>query len=330
MASSDNFAPPLETPVAFIIFNRPESTSRVFSAIAKAKPKKLLIISDGPRQSRAGEEKLVEECRRIALSVDWDCEVLTNFSESNLGCRDRVSTGLDWVFSQVGEAIILEDDCWPSEDFFRFTSELLERFRNDERIGSISGTWEEGLGAPSHSYHFSQFPRIWGWATWARVWRKYDVSIRQWPELKKAEFLRTKLRSKKSRRFWRQILDDVYLGKIDTWDYQLTLLHWSEKLVSVIPSKNLVSNIGFGPDATHTLNPHSALANAETRALGSLIDHPTNVFRNEAIDDLYEILRFSKPITLLWLNRIYNSMPSLFQLIVKTVYQGIRRVGPLK
>lgn len=316
--------------MALIIFNRPDSTSRVFSAIAKAKPKKLLIISDGPRQSRSGEEKLVAECRRIALSVDWDCEVLTNFSESNLGCRDRVSTGLDWVFSEVGEAIILEDDCLPSEDFFRFTSELLVRFRNDERIGSISGTWEESLKAPSHSYHFSQFPRIWGWATWARVWRKYDVAIRQWPELKNSGFLRTKLGTQKSRRFWTQILDDVYSGKIDTWDYQLSLLHWSEKLISVIPSKNLVSNIGFGPDATHTLNSNSALANAETHALGSLIHHPANVSRNEAIDDLYEGLRFSKPITLLWLHRLYNSMPSLFQMIVKTAFRSIRRVGPPK
>ena len=324
MTSSETFRPPLETPVALIIFNRPESTSRVFSAIAKAKPKKLLIISDGPRKSRAGEEKLVEECRRIALSVDWDCEVLTNFSDINLGCRDRVSTGLDWVFSEVGEAIILEDDCLPSQDFFRFTSELLERFRNDERIGSISGTYEEGLKASSHSYHFSQFPRIWGWATWARVWRKYDVAIRQWPGQKRLGFLRTALQTQESRRFWRQNLDAVHSGRIDTWDYQLSLLHWSEKLVSVIPHRNLVSNIGFGPDATHTLNSHSSLANSKTQDLEFPLDHPKVCSQNQALDRAYEQSKFSDSPALMLVTRIFNYLPKSLQEFAKKVFGRLR------
>ena len=129
----------LKTPVAFIIFNRPDTTERVFAEIVKAKPPKLLVVGDGPRANREGDAAKVAAARAITKRVDWPCEVLTNFSEVNLGCKVRVSSGLDWVFEQVPEAIILEDDCLPHQTFFRFCEELLERYRDDQRIGMISG-----------------------------------------------------------------------------------------------------------------------------------------------------------------------------------------------
>jgi hypothetical protein len=327
LANSDNLAPPLETPVALIIFNRPDSTSRVFSAIAKAKPKKLLIISDGPRQSRAGEEKLVEECRRIALSVDWECEVLTNFSDINLGCRDRVSTGLDWVFSQVEEAIILEDDCLPSESFFAFASQMLEKYRKDENVGSISGSNMPGYEYPIEtSYLFSKFPMIWGWATWARVWNKYQVEVPSWPQVKKAGLLSTTLRTSKGRNFWIRALDGVHKKKIDTWDYQLSLTHWINGYLSVIPSINMISNIGFGAEATHTVNPNSVYSNNPRSEMIFPLTHPSAVKADSVHDLAIEEAKFQTGALSGFALSVFGVLPPKFQKwIVATITRALKR-----
>ncbi len=129
----------LTTPVAFIIFNRPDTTSKVFEAIKQAKPKKLLVIADGPRINKPGEAEKCKQTRAITEQIDWDCEVLRNYSENNLGCRNRVSSGIDWVFENVDEAIIIEDDCLPNPSFFRFCQELLGKYRNNDEIFLISG-----------------------------------------------------------------------------------------------------------------------------------------------------------------------------------------------
>ena len=327
LVNSDNLAPPLETPVALIIFNRPDSTSRVFSAIAKAKPKKLLIISDGPRQSRAGEEKLVEECRRIALSVDWDCEVLTNFSDINLGCRDRVSTGLDWVFSQVGEAIILEDDCLPSESFFAFASQMLEKYRKDENVGSISGSNMPGYEYPIEtSYLFSKFPMIWGWATWARVWKKYNVEVPSWPQVKRAGLLSSTLRTSKGRDFWIRALDGVHKKKIDTWDYQLSLTQWINGYLSVIPSRNMISNIGFGSTATHTVNPKSVYSNSPRSEMIFPLTHPPAVKADSVHDLALEEEKFQTGALSGFALSVFGVLPPKFQKwIVATITRALKR-----
>lgn len=314
MASSEKFPSQLETPVALIIFNRPESTSKVFTAIAKAKPKKLLIISDGPRPSRPGEEKLVKECRSIALSVDWECEVLTNFSESNLGCRDRVSSGLDWVFSQVGEAIILEDDCLPSDSFFPFASQLLEKYRNDKNVGSISGSNMPGYEYPTqNSYLFSKFPMIWGWATWARVWNNFEVEVPSWPQIKKAGLLSTILRTSKGRKFWIRALDGVHKKNIDTWDYQLSLSHWINGYLSVIPSRNMISNIGFGSEATHTVNPNSVYSNSPRGEVVFPLSHPVGVRADEAHDLAIEKEKFQTGVLNSVALKVFEILPKNFQ-----------------
>src|SRR5512139_3287315 len=171
----------LKTPVAFIIFNRPDTAERVFAEIAKARPPKLLVVADGPRANRSGEAEKCAATRAIIDRVDWDCEVLTNFSDTNLGCKNRVSSGIDWVFEQVPEAIILEDDCLPHPTFFRFCEELLERYRDDERIGMISGdNFQLGQKRTDASYYFSRYNHIWGWASWRRAWRHYDREASAW------------------------------------------------------------------------------------------------------------------------------------------------------
>ena len=307
--------------MAFIIFNRPELTSAVFAAIAKAKPKVLLLISDGPRESVVGELETVLLCREIATQVDWPCEVLTNFSDSNLGCRDRVSSGLDWVFTNVEEAIILEDDCLPSEDFFHFTSELLEKYRFDERVGSVCGSSSlAAVSQGSDSYYFSLFPEIWGWGTWARVWKNYDVRIRDWPELRTSNLPVKLLETKRAAKFWKANLDDVYAGRIDTWDYQFSLLHWTRNLLSIVSTKNLVSNIGFGLKATHTLDPNSVFANKPAEDMQFPLTHPRIMARDTDRDENTERQKFNQPLWRIDLTRIFNRLPRVLKVGIRKFY----------
>ena len=311
----------LETPVALIIFNRPTQTAQVLEAISRARPKVLLVIGDGPRQEISGEGDKVSECRELLERIDWPCQVLTNFSVINLGCRDRVSTGLDWVFSQVDEAIILEDDCLPSEDFFRFTSQLLARFRDDERIGSISGSISPGKATDaSFSYFFSGFPNIWGWATWARVWNQYSASIPDWPQVRKSELLNGVLQTKQGRAFWKAALNSVYSGKVDTWDYQFSLLHWSKQFLSVVPNRNLVTNIGFGPEATHTVDKKSRYPKLVLDPLELDFKHPATVSRDFRRDLNIESVKFAKPHLLIFLENVFNSLPASMKSLVRKIF----------
>lgn len=244
----------LETPVALMVFNRPRPTRRVFAAIAEARPIRLLVIADGPRAGRQGERQLCDEVRKIVSAVDWPCKVETNFSEENLGCRKRVISGLDWVFSLAEEAIILEDDCLPSPSFFPYCAELLERYRDCEQIGIIGGFNAMQHSFPfSYSYYFTRQVQIWGWATWRRTWQQYDPSLKAWPEIKNGRLLELMWRKQKQHRLWTGIFDKVHAGLgPDTWDYQLVYSLWTRNLLNVIPRQNLIQNIGFDEDATHT------------------------------------------------------------------------------
>ena len=264
----------LKTPVAFIIFNRPDTTERVFAEIAKARPPKLLVVGDGARANREGEAAKVAATRAIIERVDWPCEVLTNFSEVNLGCKVRVSSGLDWVFEQAPEAIILEDDCLPHSTFFRFCQELLERYRDDQRVGMISGdNFQFGRKRTADSYYFSKYTHIWGWASWRRAWKHYDVDATIWPVFRDGGWLVNHTYNQNEKKYWSNIFQSVYDEKIDTWDYQWTLATWSQGVLSVTPNVNLISNIGFGVDATHTQGA-SALANMKYEDMVFPLRHP--------------------------------------------------------
>ena len=188
----------MKTPVAFIIFNRPDTTKRVFEAIRQAKPPKLFVIADGSRSDRLGEAEKCAATRAIIDGVDWECEILTNYSDVNLGCKIRVSSGLDWVFSEVEEAIILEDDCLPHPSFFAFCEELLEKYRNDSRIMQICGSnvLKDQVNIDD-SYYFSKYGPIWGWASWRRAWQEYDVDMKLWAEVKKRKLYYDFCNSKK-------------------------------------------------------------------------------------------------------------------------------------
>jgi hypothetical protein len=275
----------LKKPVAFLIFNRPDTTERVFAEIAKAKPPKLLVVSDGPRADRPGEAEKVAAARAIINRVDWDCEVLTNFSDVNLGCKRRVSSGLDWVFAQVEEAIILEDDCLPDPRFFRFCQELLEYYRHHHRIGMIGGSnFQFGRRRNDDSYYFSKYFHIWGWATWRDRWvGSYDVTIAKWPHIRDEGWLSTIADGGREVTYWKKIFDLIYRGRIDTWDYQWVFANWVKGRMSVIPAVNMISNIGFGKNATHTTGA-SDLANLVRVPSRFPLTHPVGVSRNVQAD----------------------------------------------
>lgn len=268
----------LETPVAFLIFNRPDLTARVFEAIAARKPSRLLVVADGPRNE--SKAKLCAQARAVVERVDWDCQVEKNFSEVNLGCGARVSSGLDWVFERAEAAIILEDDCLPSPSFFAFCAEMLERYRDDERVMHVSGDNFAPLSDGSADYGFSRYVHVWGWATWRRAWRHYDAKAACWPAVREAVLASCADATEKS--YWDAAFGGVFRGEINTWDFQWALACWVQSGLAIVPRVNLVTNLGFRADATHT-GADSALANLPAGEL-QVERHPRFVMRAACAD----------------------------------------------
>ncbi|HEX8253264.1 MAG TPA: glycosyltransferase family 2 protein [Thermoanaerobaculia bacterium] len=267
------------TPVLLVIFKRPDLTRRALAAIAAAKPSKLFIAADGPRHDDEAEKCRVT--RETLAEFDFECEVVTNFSDCNLGCGVRVYSAIDWAFTQTDELIILEDDCLPNASFFRFCDELLEHYRDDERVMHISG--DNFVGPESrtpYSYYFSKYTHGSGWATWKRAWRHFDPRMSRWPELRDAGIIEAWSDDPYERRYWTEVFDRVYPGSRDIWDYQWNFSCWSQYGLSVLPSVNLVVNDGFGEDATHTKSPIPWPPSAE---LGEIV-HPPTVVRNVHAD----------------------------------------------
>jgi hypothetical protein len=285
----------LDVPVAFFIFNRLDTTERVFAAIRQAQPRVLLVVADGPRPTHADEAQRCAATRALVEQVDWDCQVLRNYAEANLGCRRRIASGLDWVFEQVEAAIILEDDCLPHPTFFAFCAELLARYHDDERIMAVSGDNHQfGFRPTRDSYYFSRYNHIWGWATWRRAWRHYDVEMNLWPRVRDEGWLRDVLGDAHAVRYWTRTLQSTYEGRVDTWDSQWTLASWLQNGLVVIPSVNLVSNIGFGAAATHTTGTNRFAA-LPAEPMPFPLQHPAFVIRNALADDHVQRTSFYDP-----------------------------------
>ncbi len=273
----------LSTPVLFLTFNRPETTSRVFEQIARARPSTLLLVSDGPRPDREGERERVEATRALVQQVDWPCEVLTDFSDINMGCKDRIASALAWTFGLVEEAIVLEDDCLPDPSFFDYCEQLLDHYRDDRRVMAITGNnFQAGQSRTPHSYYFSKYFHCWGWATWRRAWESFDRELTSWPEFQATGALASSADSRPEEEYWDRIFTAQHEGKICSWAYPFQYSCWAQSGLTVTPNVNLVSNIGFGPDATHTTND-SPQANVPVQSIGEL-RHPPLVVRNKAAD----------------------------------------------
>ncbi len=292
---------PLRTAVLFLIFNRPQVTETVFRAIRAARPPRLYVAADGARSHKAGEAEKCALTRRVIEQVDWPCEVFTLFRDTNLGCRAAVSGAISWFFEHEEEGIILEDDCLPVPSFFWFCEELLSRYRHDERIGQISGTAffaDEFLNTATTDYIYSRHFAIWGWATWRRVWKTYDHSLSLWPEFSRERLLPAAYPVKNERMARSLHNDKVLNNTVDTWDYQWTFANASQSKLAVVPRSNLIVNIGFGDDATHTTFRHPvAPLSASDIALPTTpptFVHPDFVYDRSLSRRLYRGLFLSK------------------------------------
>lgn len=288
----------MDVSVAFLIFNRPDTTERVFETIRQVNPNKLLVIADGPRPGYPEDIEKCEKARIIIEQVDWDCQVLTNFSDINLGCAKRVSSGLDWVFSQVEEAIILEDDCLPHPTLFRFCDELLEYYRHDNRIAVISGqNVQFGRRRTDYSYYFSRYNHCWGWATWRRAWQYFDFDMTLWPIVRDGSWLEDILMDKKAARYWSKIFQATYEGKFDSWGYRWTFSCWIQNFLSILSDVNLVSNIGFGLNSTNTKRLISKFANMPSSELEFPLKHPPFLIRDSKADNYTQRTLYETPLS---------------------------------
>lgn len=306
-----------DVPILFLIFNRPDTTQKVFNVIKEIKPKKLFVAADGPRIGREGETILCQKTRDIIKQINWDCELKTLFRENNLGCGKSVSSAITWFFENVEEGIILEDDCLPNVDFFYYCKELLEYYRNDNRVMSIGGNnFQNGKKYGEASYYFSIFNHIWGWATWKRTWNSYDFKLANINKKEMKKIIKKNFFIKYQVRYWNIIFKRMKRkNPIDTWDYQLTFSIWKNNGLSIIPNVNLVTNIGFGEDATHTKNSNSIAANIENNKIIPII-HPNDVIRNKDADQLYGKISFTE-----------FKIKGIIKIIIKKIIKIIKKIN---
>lgn len=286
-------------PVVLIIFNRPHLTQLVFDQIRLAQPEQLIVISDGPRPRVESDFQKVEAARAITEKVDWECSVTRDYSATNLGCRNRIVTGLNFAFSLVPEAIILEDDCVPNLDFFYFCTELLEKYRDTNEIFSIGGSlWELPDQKSGPSYSVSKYLSVWGWATWADRWELIDHTMTNWQRLRETDWLHHVCASPMEVVFWHKMFDltsQTGSPLAQAWDYAIQFALWELGLRVIRPHVNLIHNTGFSTDATHTKMPNQMVTTRQPTSLQWPLAHPPNLMFNTNRDLALQRLRFGGP-----------------------------------
>lgn len=287
-----------ETPILFLVFNRPDLTQKVFETIRNCQPSRLYVAADGPRPHKSGELQLCAETRKIVEQVDWDCAVRKLYREENLGCGRAVSEAITWFFEQESEGIILEDDCLPDASFYPFCREMLERYRDNDKVGSVSGNnFLPPAMRAATPYSFSKYAQIWGWASWARFWKSYDFELggeeEEWEEI-----IHRVNPIEYHARYWIEVFRAMKSGLLDTWDYQVVFSAWKSGFVHVYPSRNLISNLGYGRSATHT-NFESPLSGLKAESLENFeVTLPVNV--DPQFDGVIFYFRFLESLTNVW------------------------------
>jgi hypothetical protein len=321
--------PTLTTPVALFAFNRPELTSRVFQAIREAKPTKLFVILDGPRSGNAFDPALSKEVIEIVSNVDWDCDVSYEIAQENLGIRKRFVSGLEAVFSQVEEAIIVEDDCLPNPSFFTFQQEMLSRYRFDPSVGIVCGFNPLGeIPEIKNSYFFSVFSSVWGWGTWKRVWDSYDPDAKQWLTPRGRNAVNASIETKSAKRFWGHNFDLVSKNlEYSTWDYQMVFNQLLNNRLNIFPRTSLVSNIGFSIDANHTMDVNHRLAFVKSEPLGEIESHNVPKIANRDFDKRLERELFDLPYWKYLAIRMIHAIPR--ESWQRTIFRTILRLKAL-
>ncbi|AKH77603.1 hypothetical protein LEP1GSC079_0014 [Leptospira interrogans str. FPW1039] len=283
----------MKVPVLLIAFNRPDFTFAVFETIKNYQPKKLYVAVDGPRKNKNDEIWKCEKVRAVINEVDWVCDVKTLFRSENLGCKKAVSSAINWFFENEEMGIILEDDIIAEPSFYHFCEELLEHYKNDERIGMISGNnFGFGYRRNRNSYYYSLYSHIWGWASWKRAWKGYDLNMTDYEDFLKGGHLHDLFLNQAEFEFWKSNFDKVVFEDFDTWDFQWVYHNFKNGRLNIMPSVNLVKNIGFGEEATHTmyLSPY---ANMKTEKMNFPLIHPAYRVRDNRSDEMSRKTFFS-------------------------------------
>lgn len=280
-----------EVPVLLVIFNRPKTTGETLDAIRKIKPTKLYVAADGPRRNKIGEAELCKEVRDLVLSrIDWECEVKTLFREENIGCGRGVSEAVTWFFENEEKGIILEDDCVASESFFYFCRDLLDYYKDNQKVMHISGNnFQDGIKRGKESYFFSIYSHNWGWATWKRAWSKMDYDLNTLEEFIRKNLMKKVTKTPEIKKYWLNYLVEFKKKneKAHVWDVQWMYSMWKEAGLSILPNVNLVTNIGSGQDATHTVEANHLNIPNETMSFPLL--HPKKVLANQKADEYTHI-----------------------------------------
>lgn len=278
------------TPILFLIFARPDTTQKVFARIKQIQPKRLYVAADAPRKNRPDEVRRSEEARRIIEQIDWSCELYTLFRGENLGCKEAVSSAITWFFEQEEYGIILEDDCLPDLSFFPYCEELLVKYKDDDRVGHISGQcfFSDTLNFP-YSYDYSKVVHIWGWASWRRVWKNFDINLLYWKTAKNDKVKRESLfLNKQEEIYFSSFISDTLAGNkgISAWDVQYLFMLRTQNQLSIYPSVNLVTNIGLDdPNATHT-KKRSNKNHTVSEKMPFPLRHPDYMLSNSLIDTI--------------------------------------------
>ena len=299
--------------VLLLTFNRPRTTELVWERLRLAKPPRLYVVSDGPRADHARDVELVRAVRQVTSRVDWECDVKRLDRAVNLGCGPGVRAGIDWFFSHEPEGIILEDDTVPEPSFFEFTSVLLERFRYDDRVGMISGTNHIGYKPKGASYLFSRNKSCWGWASWRRAWSGMDFEL-SWKTAQLASSVLENMGvSKHHRRHWLRAIQSIEAGRVSTWDWPWYFSLASQNQLVIFPECNLVANVGFGEDSTHTRGdaPHYV---SQTTPISLPLEHPALVVPDHDWDLKFERTKMKKSgLQRLRLGRVLNRLSGIFR-----------------
>ena len=263
------------SPVLLIVFNRPSHAKTVFEKVRQARPPRLYIAVDGPRAHRPEDAELVQQTIDIYNDIDWPCAVKRLIRKENLGCKLAVSSAISWFFDNEEQGIILEDDCVPSPSFFTYCDHLLDRYKDSGTVMHINGVnFQDGNRRGDASYYFSKVCHVWGWASWRRAWRLYDIEMKGLEEFFSQRLYLSVLNYKESLQYWQRPFLGTKEGLLDTWDYQWVFSVWKNNGMSITPNVNLISNIGFDAMATHTHNHDPRVSNKPLDALEGPIRDP--------------------------------------------------------
>jgi hypothetical protein len=265
-------------PVLLIIFNRPEKTRLVVDALRKVRPNRLFIAADGPRTNHPEDQEKCCNARKIATDIDWPCNIKTKFQTENIGCDPNVASAIGWFFEQVEYGLIIEDDCIPHPHLFTFCGELFERYADDERIMQISGFSPYKSRKHDYDYHFSRAFRCWGWGTWRRAWNHFTPSVEQFTYEDAYQILKGYYPSNAALKPRNTQFYQFKQGQLNNWDFQWNMACFSQNGLCIVPEKNLIKNIGFGNDATHTIKRNSIFAGFEVHSIKFPLCHPPYIF----------------------------------------------------